>query len=82
MQTDLLTLDFTRVTRDEAGAAQFGLERRVVVDQRAGDAQAQSAGLAGLATTVDVQFCRYDADLGCSLRTHRGHIRPAHDDDL
>src|SRR5256885_17222049 len=46
-QADLLTFDFTSVTRHEAGLAQDGLERCVIVDQGAGDAVAGRAGLAG-----------------------------------
>ena len=51
MQTDLLALDFARVTRHETSLAQNRLERCVIVDQRAGDAVACRAGLAGLAAT-------------------------------
>src|SRR5574337_161694 len=54
MQADLLALDLARVARDEAGLAQRGLERGVVVDQRARDAVAHCAGLAGLAAASHV----------------------------
>lgn len=47
MQTDLLALDFTGVAGHEACLAQFRLQRFVVLHQRAGDAQADGAGLAG-----------------------------------
>src|SRR2546421_6377487 len=56
VQSDLLALDFARVARDEAGTAQVGLEGRVVVDQRTGDAVAHRAGLAGLAAAVHVDL--------------------------
>src|SRR5690606_22806940 len=47
VQTDLLALDLAGVAGHEAGLAQFGLQRFVVLDQRAGDAQADRTGLAG-----------------------------------
>src|SRR4051812_21342714 len=56
VQADLLALDLAGVARDEAGAAQVGLERRVVVDEGARDAVADSPGLAGLAAAVDVDL--------------------------
>ena len=49
VEADLLALDFARVARDEPRLRQRGLELRVVVDQRARDAVAHRAGLAGLA---------------------------------
>src|SRR5690606_13748547 len=42
VQTDLLTLDFTCIAGDKACLAQHRLERRVIVDQGAGDAVAGS----------------------------------------
>src|SRR5688500_13051774 len=46
-QVALRGLDFARVAGHEAGLAQLGLQRFVVLDQRAGDAQTDRAGLAG-----------------------------------
>jgi hypothetical protein len=45
VQTDLLALDFARITRHEAGLAETGLERRIVVDERTRHAVAHRAGL-------------------------------------
>src|SRR5690606_17403558 len=53
VQADLLALDLARVAGHEPGLAQLGLQRLVVLDQRAGDAQADGAGLAGGATALD-----------------------------
>ena len=53
MQTDLLTLDFTGVAGHEASLAQLGLEAFVVLDQGAGDAEADRTGLAGDAAAGD-----------------------------
>ena len=47
MQTDLLTLDFAGVAGHEASLAQLGLQGFVVLNQCAGDAEADGAGLAG-----------------------------------
>src|SRR5690606_8603131 len=47
VQADLLALDLARVAGHEPGLAQIGLQRLVVFDQRAGDAEADGAGLAG-----------------------------------
>src|SRR5690606_24326350 len=47
VQADLLALDLAGVAGHEAGLAQVGLQRLVVLDQRAGDAQADRTGLAG-----------------------------------
>src|SRR3546814_4467020 len=47
VQTDLLALDLACVAGHEARRAQLALERLVVLDQRAGDAQADRTGLAG-----------------------------------
>src|SRR5690606_33254533 len=47
VQADLLALDLARVAGHEARRAQLALERLVVFDQRAGDAQADRTGLAG-----------------------------------
>src|SRR5215208_7678456 len=52
VQADLLAFDFARIARHEAGLRQRRLERRVVVDQRAGDAVARGAGLPGLTAAV------------------------------
>ena len=54
MQTDFLTLDFTRITRDQTGFGQRGLELGVEVDQRTCQAVAHRAGLTRLAATIDV----------------------------
>src|SRR5688572_8791926 len=53
VQADLLALDLARVARHEAGLAQRGLQRLVVLDQRAGEPEADRAGLAGDATALD-----------------------------
>src|SRR3546814_17690201 len=47
VQPDLLALDLACVAGHEARRAQLALERLVVLDQRAGDAQAERTGLAG-----------------------------------
>src|SRR3546814_5649685 len=47
VQADLLALDLACVAGHEARRAQLALERLVVLDQRAGDAQADRTGLAG-----------------------------------
>src|SRR5690606_26159375 len=47
VQADLLALDFARIAGHEARLAQLDLQRLVVLDQRAGDAQADRTGLAG-----------------------------------
>src|SRR5690625_3914308 len=47
VQAHLLALDLARIAGDEPGLAQFGLQRLVVIHQRAGDAQADGTGLAG-----------------------------------
>src|SRR5437899_12775814 len=54
VETDLLALHLACVTRDEPGFRQRGLQRRVVVDQRARDAVAHCARLAGFAAAFDV----------------------------
>src|SRR5690606_36116166 len=51
VQADLLALHLAGVAGHEAGLAQLGLQARVVVDQGAGDAEADGAGLAGGAAT-------------------------------
>src|SRR3954469_8683937 len=56
VQADLLALDLARVARDEARLRQRGLERGVVLDQRARDAVAHRAGLAGLAAAEHVHL--------------------------
>ena len=53
-QTHLLTFDFAGVARDEAGVRENGLEARIVVDERTGDAVTDGAGLAGLAAAGNV----------------------------
>src|SRR5262249_37089611 len=45
VETDLLTLDFTCVTRDEPSARQRRLQRCIVVDERTGDTVANRTGL-------------------------------------
>jgi hypothetical protein len=47
VQADLLALDFARIAGHEPGLAQLGLQAFVVLDQGAGDAEADGAGLAG-----------------------------------
>ena len=53
-QTNLLTFDFAGVTRHEAGVREDGLEAFIVVDEGAGDAVTDGAGLAGFTATADV----------------------------
>src|SRR5690606_9582165 len=62
VEADLLTFDFTGVTRNQTGLRQLGLERGVVVDQGAGDAVAHCAGLARFtaATYVDLEVVRFE----------------------
>src|SRR4249919_1568443 len=47
VQADLLALDFAGVAGHETGLAQLALQGFIVFHQRAGDAQADGAGLAG-----------------------------------
>src|SRR5690606_40197417 len=56
VETDLLALDLARIARDQPGAGQRRLERRVVVDQRARHAVTHRAGLARLATAGAVDL--------------------------
>src|SRR5687767_6621337 len=56
VQADLLAFDFAGVTRDVTGGGQLRLERGVPVDQGAGDAVANGAGLAGFTAAVDVDL--------------------------
>src|SRR5690606_1388895 len=73
VQTDLLALDFAGVAGHEASAAKVTLQLGVVFDQRAGDAQADGAGLAGDATA-------FDGDVGIELVAALGQLeRLAHD---
>src|SRR6476469_4765164 len=53
VQADLLALDFAGVAGHEASLAQFALQRLVVLDQRAGNAEADRAGLAGVTAAFD-----------------------------
>ena len=61
VQTDLLAFDFACVTRHEASTAEVRLERRVVIDQRAGDGLSES------------QFKKS----GQKIRSFMQHDRPA-----
>src|SRR5581483_118068 len=54
VQADLLSLHLARVARHQARPAQAGLQRCIILDERAGDAVAHRAGLAALAAAVDV----------------------------
>src|SRR5437868_11259198 len=56
VQTDLLTFDFTCIARDEASLGQRRLERRIVVDQGAGNTVAHCTGLTRFTATVDVDL--------------------------
>src|SRR3712207_7978337 len=47
LQAGLLALDLARVTGQEPGALQVAAQVRVGLDERAGDAMAQRAGLPG-----------------------------------
>src|SRR6187402_3919192 len=53
MQTDLLTLDFAGVAGHETSLTQRRLQRFVVFDEGAGDAEANGAGLTRDAATSD-----------------------------
>src|SRR5687768_5210794 len=53
VQADLFALDFAGIAGHETGLAQLGLQRLVVLDQCARDAEADRAGLTGGATTFD-----------------------------
>src|SRR5262245_59948906 len=70
---DLLALDLARIARDEAGVAEGLAQRLVVLDERAGDAVTDGAGLAGDATAVDAHG---DVELVHELH---GFERLAHD---
>src|SRR5688572_8544851 len=73
VQADLLALDFAGIAGHETGLAQLALQRVVVLDQAAGDAEADGAGLAGDATTLD-------GDRDVELVGHLGQLeRLAHD---
>src|SRR5262245_10247610 len=73
VQPDLLALHLARVARDEPRLLQRRLERRVVLDQRAGNAVADGAGLPRLAASVDV-------DVDIEARERIGELqRLAHD---
>src|SRR5690606_31981913 len=54
VQTDLLAFDFAGIAGDEASLRQCRLERRIIVDQRAGNAMAHGAGLSVHTAAVDV----------------------------
>src|ERR1700722_13471024 len=56
VEADLLTFDFTSITRDEAGLRQFRLQRCVIVHQRAGDAVANRTGLTRFTATRHVDL--------------------------
>ena len=56
MQADLFTLDFTRITRHEAGCAERWFERCIIVQQSTGNTVARCARLARLATASDVDL--------------------------
>src|SRR4249919_1711433 len=73
VQTDLLALDFAGVAGHESGLAQVAFQRLVVLDQGAGDAEADGAGLAGDAAA-------FDGDRDVELVGHFGQLeRLAHD---
>ena len=54
MQTDLLALDLACIACHEPRPAQFGLQRRVIVDQCARDAVSHRTRLTGFAPAVDI----------------------------
>src|SRR5690348_642354 len=92
VQTDLLALDLTGVAGHETGLAQRRLQRLIIFDQRAGDAQTDRAGLTGDAATgdryLDVelagafgQFERLAHDHARGLATEKGLKRLAIDFD-
>jgi len=56
VQADFLALDFARVARHQPGLGEHGLERGVIVDQRAGDAMAHCTGLTRFAPTCNVDL--------------------------
>src|SRR5579864_4105350 len=56
VEADLLTFDFTCITRHEASVRQSRLQRCVVVHQRAGDAVANRTGLTRFTAARDVHL--------------------------
>src|SRR5260370_18471221 len=54
VQTDLLSLDFARIARDQPGCAQGALQSGIILDQSARDAVAHRACLPAFAAAVDV----------------------------
>src|SRR5436305_13178648 len=54
VQSHFFSLDFSRIARHETRGAELALKSRIVLDQRPGDAVAHGAGLAALATAIDV----------------------------
>jgi hypothetical protein len=57
-QADLFTLDLACIAGHVAGSDSVGLQARVEVHQRAGDAMTHGTGLAGLAATMHVDLAR------------------------
>src|SRR4051812_38382814 len=76
VQADFLALDFTRVAGHQTGLAQRALQRLVVFDEGAGDAESDSAGLTRIAATFhgdeDVELV---AELGQLERLTHNHAR-------
>src|SRR3546814_451057 len=56
VETDFFTFDFTGIACNEASLLQRGLERFVVVDERAGNAVAYRTGLAAFTAAVNVDM--------------------------
>src|SRR3569833_372365 len=53
-QTDLLTLDFARIARDETGLGQLRLQPCIIIDQGARNAVTNSARLTGITAAADI----------------------------
>src|SRR5690349_1767451 len=54
VQSDLLSLDLARISRDEPRRAERRLQARIILDERARDAVAHRTGLAALAAAVHI----------------------------
>src|SRR5947199_4635421 len=54
VQSDFLSLHFSRIAGHETGGAERAFQSRIILDQRPGDAVAHGAGLAALAAATHV----------------------------
>ena len=78
MQADLLALHLAGITSDEASLGERRLQRRVVFDERPGNAMAHRAGLARLATAehvhLDVERLRVVGELERLAHDHAARL--------